>query len=190
MNPFEAYKTYLAVKNHFDREGYDYFKYAGKVPAKIDSFYARKDRYFFEKLARKKDLVNFLVANFIENDKVYSRDLTQDEAEKVYREWLNRTQSLSYKFEQDLDLIDDLRASIRVNDGQHPELLRLCMSKRISIETLIVLDSLVGFVEKWDEKIEDRILWPTIKKKLIKYRPFLKLDLQKFGTILLKKYKK
>jgi hypothetical protein len=192
MKPFEAYTTYLAVKNHFDREGYDFFKYHGKVPAKIDSFYARKDRYFFEKLARTHgaDLIEFLVSNFIENDKVYSRDLTQDDAERVYREWLNRTQSLSYKFEQDLDVIDDLRASIKVKDGQHPELLRLCMSKKISLETLIILDSLVGFIEKWDEKIEDRILWPTVKKKLMKYRPFLKLDLQKFGAIVLKKYKK
>ena len=49
MTPFDTYKEYLAFKNHFTREKYDYHKYGGRSKAKIESFYKRKDRYFFEK---------------------------------------------------------------------------------------------------------------------------------------------
>lgn len=190
MKPFEAYTTYLAVKNHFERDGYDYFRYHGKITAKVESFYARKDRFFFEKLARREDLVDFLVANFLENEKMYARDLTHEEAEKVYRDWAKRTQSLTYKFEQDLSQIEDLKSVLAVREGQHPELLKMMMSNRVSIETVIVLEALIGFIQNWDDKIEDKVIWPPLKRKLRKYRPFLKFDHKKFKDIVLNKYKK
>ena len=54
MTPFEVYKTYLALKNHFTQAKYDYNKYCGKVRASLNSFYKRKDRFWFEKLSRQK----------------------------------------------------------------------------------------------------------------------------------------
>ena len=53
--PFDAYKSYLSLKNHFTKEKYDYHKYCGKSRATVQSFYKRKDRFWFEKLARNKD---------------------------------------------------------------------------------------------------------------------------------------
>ena len=53
--PFDAYKQYLSLKNHFTKEKYDYHKYCGKSRATVQSFYKRKDRFWFEKLARNKD---------------------------------------------------------------------------------------------------------------------------------------
>ena len=53
MAPFETYKQYLAFKQHFTRKNYDYFRYAGKSRASLNSFYKRKDRYFFERCSRK-----------------------------------------------------------------------------------------------------------------------------------------
>ena len=38
---FDAYCLYLAINNHFNTESYDYFKYNGKVPAKIQAFLKR-----------------------------------------------------------------------------------------------------------------------------------------------------
>jgi hypothetical protein len=35
MTPFEVYKKYLALKNHFTKDSYDYFKYGGKVSASV-----------------------------------------------------------------------------------------------------------------------------------------------------------
>lgn len=190
MKPYEAYTTYLAMKNHFEKDGYDFFRYGGKVTAKVESFYARKDKYFFEKLARKDDLVNFMMANFLEKEKVWSRDLVQEDADKIYRDWVKRTQSLSYLFSEDLEKIEDIKAALAVHDGQHPELLRLMMSHKVSVETVIVLESLIGFMKNWDEKIEDAVIWPSQRRKLKKYRPFLKFDPKKFGDMVIKKYRR
>ena len=190
MSPFDAYRTYLALKNHFEKDGYDYFKYNGKMPVKIESFYARKDKYFFEKLARKDDLVNFLVANFLEKEKSWSRELTHEEADRIYKDWIKRTQSLTYKFKEEIELVDDLKEAIAVKDGQHPLLLKLYLQKKISPESLIIVDSLAGMIKMWDDKIEDTIIWPLVRRKLTKYRPFLKFEKKKFGEMLLQKYRK
>lgn len=188
MKPFEAYTTYLAMKMHFERDGYDFLKYGGKVSAKVESFYARRDKYFFEKLAKKDDLVHFLLANFLENDHAWSRELAQEEADKIYRDWVKRTQSLTYKFKEDLDKIDDLKAAVQVEDGQHPLLLKMYMQKRIMPETIIVIDALAGIINMWSEEIQDTVVWPPIRRKLVKYKPFLKFDKAKFRDILIDKY--
>ena len=68
MVPFDTYKTYLALKNHFTKDSYDYHKYQGKSRASLQSFYKRKDRYWFEKLSRQKEdkeVIDFFVANFV-----------------------------------------------------------------------------------------------------------------------------
>ena len=54
MMPFDSYKTYLSLKNHFTKDSYDYFKYCGKSRASLQSFYKRKDRMWFEKVSRQK----------------------------------------------------------------------------------------------------------------------------------------
>ena len=48
MMPFDAYRCYLSLKNHFTKEKYDYHKYCGKSRATVQSFYKRKDRFWFE----------------------------------------------------------------------------------------------------------------------------------------------
>ena len=68
MTGFEVYKMYLALKNHFTTDTYDYVKYRGKVNASEKAFEERRDRYFFKKLATKYDgseVLNYFVANFM-----------------------------------------------------------------------------------------------------------------------------
>ena len=48
--PFDAYRCYLSLKNHFTKDHYDYIKYRGKTRATHQAFYKRKDRFWFEKL--------------------------------------------------------------------------------------------------------------------------------------------
>ena len=55
MMPFDAYRCYLSLKNHFTKDHYDYHKYRGKTRATVQAFYKRKDRFWFEKFARKKN---------------------------------------------------------------------------------------------------------------------------------------
>ena len=53
MNSFEVYSTYVALKTHFSRKTYDYFKYNGTVKVSIEKYNKRPDKYFFEKIAKK-----------------------------------------------------------------------------------------------------------------------------------------
>ena len=188
-NAFEAYQTYLALKQHFTRDGYDYFRYGGKVNARLSSFESRKDKYFFYKLAKHKDLEHFLVANFVDKDVSWVRDLLGTEAEQIYNEWLRRQQSLSYIFKNDLDKMrDDLNENLLVHDGQHPHLLNLYMTHDICLESLIIMNDIMNFFKMWNKKIEEDIIWPDVHRKCAKYKPFLRYDRAHFKKMLRERF--
>jgi hypothetical protein len=189
MTPFESYKTFLAVKNHFTTDNYDYIKYNGKIGASQTSFETRKDKYQFYKLSKHKDPLKYLVANFVDGDLKWVGDLFNDDSEKVYSEWLMRQQSLTYIFEQDLNkLLTDFDTNVIVKNGQHPYLLKQYLRRQISIETIIILNDILGFFSHWNKKIEDTVLWPSIYKKLSKYKPFFHYDAFKCRKILKDKF--
>ena len=110
--PFDAYKCYLAMKNHFTKDNYDYQKYRGKVRATNQAFYKRKDRFWFEKFARQKndkEVEEFFVSNF-----VYTTDPATmwigemiKEGENRYIDWKKRIQSLSYIFKEEANTLFD-----------------------------------------------------------------------------------
>ncbi len=108
MMPFDAYKQYLSLKNHFTKEKYDYHKYCGKSRATVQSFYKRKDRFWFEKLARNKDdkeVIEFFVSNFItctDPSKLWIGEMMR-EGEGRYTAWKKRNQSLSYIFKGEIE---------------------------------------------------------------------------------------
>ena len=107
VTPFEAYQTYLSIKNHFSSPRYDYFKYGGRSRAKITAFNKRKDKYWFEKTSRKypdKDIVNFLVSNFVTANNPSSLWIGEiiNSGERTYSEWSRKQQSLSYIFKEQI----------------------------------------------------------------------------------------
>ena len=100
VDPFSCYKTYLGLKNHFTKQKYDYHRYGGKSRASLDSFYKRRDRYFFEKLSRQKnddEVVEFFVASFTSADDPQSLWIGEivRNGEQNYTDWKKRLQSLS-----------------------------------------------------------------------------------------------
>ena len=54
MMPADAYRCYLALKNHFTKDLYDYHKYRGKTRATNQAFYKRKDRFGLRNLQDKR----------------------------------------------------------------------------------------------------------------------------------------
>ena len=68
VTPFEVYQKYLSLKQHFNRNEYDYFKFKGKVRASESSFEKRKDKHHFirlSKIYKEEELTKFLVSNFV-----------------------------------------------------------------------------------------------------------------------------
>lgn len=194
MTGFEAYKLYLALKSHFTSKTYDYFKYNGVTRAKFESFEQRKDKYFFTKLAKKKDAMGFLVSLFVYGKKdMWIGDIVKnEEIDELYLKRQKIKESISYVFSNDLDKLDqDFLKNIKVVDGQHPYLLNLLLGEHINIETFIILNDLIKFVPYWNKHIEDQAIWPEVRLKCKKYQPFmeynrdkcLKIFVDRFGPI-------
>jgi len=190
---FDAYKTYLALKQHFT-SNYDYFKYNGKVRAKVESFLKRKDKFFFRKLQKKyskDELVEFFVSNFIINGDNWIGSLISQESENNYTTWRKNIESITYRFSDDIrfltDFCDDNGISandlIIIENGDHPTLLRFHLQNKISIETLIILNEVLGFTRYWNAKLDD-IIWDEKKKLVYNYRSFVKYDLDKCKQIV------
>ena len=186
---FDVYICYLALKRHFT-SSYDYFKYNGKVNARIDAFENRKDKFFFFKLAKRKDYKDFLIANLVANPEVWIGDLVDSEtANDNFMQWSKRQQSLSYVFGNELDELDeDFNTNFVVEDGQYPRVLSLYNMKRVSIETLVILNDLTKCFKYWDKAINDTIVYPSINNIVKTYGPFLNYDKVKMRKICLDKY--
>ena len=186
MTPFEAYKLFMAIKMHFTQPTYDFFKYHGKVNANLDSFNRRKDKYHFAKLAKLKDAIGYLVAQYTAgNFNGWAGDLFTEEAERTYTQYLGRQQSITYNFQSDLGKLEEgFISKFKVKDGQHPEALVMFRRGNISIETFTILNNHLNFFQLWDTRIDDTVLWPSIRERCLKYRPFLHYDKAKIKSIL------
>lgn len=190
---FAAYALWNALKLHFTSNSYDYFKYHGKTNVSKQSFTIRKDKYQFYKLSRKynlEELRDFYVANFMASNGNWVGDMTGPDGEEIYQKWQKTQQSLTYTFENDIiGLFESSGNCLHVDNGNHPVLLREVMQGVVSLETLCIMDDVMNFLPMWSKKIEDDILWPDWKMRIIKYKPFLHYDKDKFKRILKEKYK-
>ena len=191
MMPFDAYRCYLSMKNHFTKDKYDYHKYRGKSRATVQSFYKRKDRFWFEKLARNKsdqEVVEFFVSNFItctDPGKLWIGEMIKD-GEGRYTEWKKRNQSLSYVFKEETESLfsdGDFDSMFAMDGTRHPQILKEYLRKNISIETLVILDKVLGFRENFDSHLKDPV-WETVSMRMKKYSPFLNIDVQRYKQIL------
>jgi hypothetical protein len=186
---FKAYIDYLALKRHFETDGYDYQKYRGKVKASIDSFRTRPDAFFFQKLTRQEDFHEKLLANIVVNPKVWIRDIVDEQGEEVYLAWKKRIESLTYTFQQDLNkLNDDYKSNYVVNSGQHPKLMSLFLQKQISLETFTILFHISKVSSYWEKEIVDKFIARDIMRLIKKYYPFLQIDEKKFSQIVKNKF--
>lgn len=190
LTAYDTFCLYMALKNHFSSKSYDFFKYGGKMRINKETFLNRKDRFQFQKLCRLYDdtqMKDFLVANFVQSNEWVGK-LLDDDAAQVYQDFIKRQQSLSYNFQNEINnafnkvsKVSDLFA---VKSGEMPKIIELHMQGDVSIETLILLNAFVGFFNKFDEKMADDFIWPKLRMKCDKLRPFLNFDKEKIKNIL------
>ena len=188
---FQAYALFQSIKLHFTSDSYDFFRYNGKTNVSKDTFANRKDKFVFYRLSRKynyQDLRDFYVSNFLVKDVNWVGDIANAEGEENYKLCQKRNQRLTYEFEQDiiriLEQADNPDELVTVPSGGYPALLQGAMQNSISIETLVILNSIMNFFPMWSKKISDDIIWPTYQRKCLRYEPFLQYDKEKFKTIL------
>lgn len=190
MVPFDCYKTYLALKNHFTKDNYDYHKYCGKIRATLQSFYKRKDRFWFEKISRNKtdkEIVDFFVSNFVSCDDPQSLWIGEiiKTGENNYTNWSKKIQSLSYIFKEEVSLFnkDNFNDMFEITGNRHPKILKDHIQGKISLESMIILDRILSFKTDFDKKLKDPV-WELVSIKMKKYSPFLNTDVFRYKQIL------
>ena len=190
MMPFDTYKTYIALKNHFTQPNYDYQKYCGKIKASVQSFYKRKDRFWFEKLSRNKtdkEIEDFFISNFVmasDPTNLWIGNIIRD-GDRNYTEWQRKIQSLSYVFKEETEnlfLENKFQEVFECKTG-HPKILKSFLSGKISLETLVICDRIFLFGKNFDKKLKDPI-WEIVGLKMKKYSPFLNIDVLRYRKIL------
>ena len=195
MNPSEVYRNYLAFKNHFTKEKYDYFKYGGRSRASESAFNKRKDRYFFERMSRKKsddEIKEFFLANFSQasdSNQVWIGPII-DGGEKVYKQWVEHKENLFETFKSNSECMMDTYNYDEFFDCKkgHPPILREYLGGKLSIEELIIYDIIFSYVKNYDKKLLDPV-WETVSLKIRKYRPFLNIDISKYKNYLIQRVK-
>ena len=190
MRGYDLYCMYQAIKLHFTSENYNFFHYDGKTRVSIEAFEKRRDKYFFHRLARKYDdreMVGFLVANFVHSDDNWAKSLVEESAESTYTEWKRITDSMSKVYLEDLQRVfpepKEFNNIFKVEDGQFPKLLVSFMQKEVTLETMVILNNIFDFIRIWDKKISDDIIYPKLSRKIRKYGSFLTVDVSKYKTL-------
>ena len=198
MNGFEVYKIYLAVKLHFTSKArsYDFHRHLGKTTARLETFTKRRDRYFFHKLSKSYNsntIVDYFVSNFVTNTNLWVGDIIGKTGDDNYKQWSKKIEALHYYYEQDIDYIleqghefDDLFKSI---NGQHPPILKMFLSKKINFETVLILDDILSFTKQLNKNISEKVLWPKLYDRMIRYKSFLNYNLTKYKMTLKRKLK-
>ena len=193
VTPYEVYQKYLSLKQHFNKKNYDYFKFQGKVRANESSFEKRKDKHHFirlSKIYKDEELTKFFVSNFVKSKDLWVGNATSPEGRSNYIAWKTKIQSLPYVFENELEEMFDENENFNdifnVEDGQHPPIVRHVFGEEVSLETFIVLDSILNFTSKFNEKIEETVIWPELYSMCNNYAPFVVVNKQKYVDILKK----
>lgn len=196
VHPYDAYAYYMAIKLHYERPGYDALKYNFKTSANQKAFMARKDKFYFAKLAKKFDtneeLIGYYVSNFMHGSK-WVGDLLES-GDNNYMEWKRYHESMKYRFSEDIGtLVDYIQARgtdfdslfTAEDDEQHPPIIKLLIREEISIETAVLLDKMIGYVKRLDKTITETLVWPELSLKIAKTKPFVNADLKELKKIVL-----
>ena len=190
MMPFDAYRCYLSLKNHFTKDHYDYHKYRGKTRATVQAVYKRKDRFWFEKFARSKndkEVEEFFVSNFIYSTHPATMWIGEmiKEGEGRYTEWKKKVQSLSYIFKEEVEnVFEEQKVDDAFNCSKgHPPILKSYLGGDTSLETMVICDIIFGYGKDFDKRLTDPV-WETVSRKIKKYKPFLNINVPRYKKIL------
>jgi hypothetical protein len=199
---FSAWVVYQGIYAHFTRD-YDYFKFNGKGNwNSVDSMqrsFAKQEvngnfsmqRKIFKDIGKeftnKEALIYFYLSQFT-NGVVYPTHFDSD----FYDEYTERMNNFDFTIKKDMMEVKRYLDKFEVNfddifkvDGiNHPTILKMGLSKTISLETVAVLDMILNFVSNIDKTLDDP-LWSDQSKLVKNYKPFLSVDINKQKKIIM-----
>lgn len=190
MTGYQACCLYRALKLHFTTD-YDFHKYKGKIKYTVSQYHKNKHIFVYDKLATKysgDELRLFFVSNFLHDETIWIQDLLSQESYENYLNFCKKKQSLSYIFQNDLLNIfseENHKKLFKCENNDFPLLLTKMLRNEVCTETVVIMDDFMDFIPKWNKNIKDDFIWPRIKTKMLKYKPFLEYDKSKFKRTLI-----
>lgn len=165
LNEEEVCQAYFAIKAHFDREGYDIFKYHGG--GRFPPLEGRRDRYSYVRLAKKEDPYGLIVAAVYRNPKAWSGEIINADSEEFLTNWLAYEQSINYRFLSDLRRLSDHGDSVHdffvVEESRPPALIDFVNDGLIDIQTMLQLAAGFKVWDYWRNNVSP-ILKPNINR--------------------------
>lgn len=182
MTPLEAFRVYMAVKLHFETDGYDYHRYRGEVSsARQSTLDKNRARAMFMRLARMRDVEGRMVAECVRTCPLGRRVWVGDVlgGEDCYQGWAARRDRLMYRLRDEMSAnrVDDLRSFLSVGpEAPWPRIVSAYMRGEVSPETLVAVAASIGLVDRWRAQVDEPAVWPGIDRLLRKYPAFLDFD--------------
>jgi len=181
MEPLEAYKIHVAVKNHFwgkyDQKKYpnmfkDRYKFGRAIAMPQHKFEAKIGLPGMFKMVcdkyKKDEFVALSVANAAAGEKKCGMPYGI-ESHQIFKAWEARKDRISYTFGQDLEVILNSEEKLMGTNNDHPVEIRLLLGKHISIESVVILNQILPFI---DDYLGDLLIGDTCL--LVKrYEPFV-----------------
>lgn len=184
MNGFKAFKYYLAIKLHFTSPKFNVFVNRGHIKGSYQKFLLRNDYMLFEKVAKMypadKDFIQYVASNYMYNHPNMIYEIEQGTAN--YKEYIRRKQSMTRIFQNDLDTIINSGAQYDFSGSKIPDVLKLFLGGKISIETVVILDQLDGITEQLRQNDHIALLLNNDLLRIEKARGFVKYDVYKIMT--------
>ena len=187
-----------ALPIYFTSDSYDAIKYNYKTSARQKSFLARKDRYFFARVAKqyseRQQLIEFYVSNFTKWGRLntFGQDKAYDE---TYAAWTRRMDAFQYYFGEDMDRLAEhcRKNGMRFDDllvpkGNAVPIVQLWANEVVSLESIVALNQLTHFMDRANKSVKETIFWPEFYRKVYKYSPFIRVDAKKVRAIVLSRF--
>lgn len=196
MTPLEVFRTYVAVKLHFSDPGYDYVVKKEAVRVTQASLDKRRDKAFFDNVARslpeKPQVLQFFIANFVDSPDAWIGDLVMGGGYDVYDGWKRRISNIGSEMSYDLNNMRDLLAKENLTWEQalspargYPIPFKLYRKKMICPETFVLIDRLSGFCDKMTQSGMTDLIWRDTTFRMHKYSRFLvTITTERYGHLL------
>jgi ABC-type Fe3+/spermidine/putrescine transport system ATPase subunit len=147
----------------------------------------KENLLFVNPRASDEEIINFFVSNFASCDDPQSLWIGQiiKEGEETYTNWMRRKQSLSYIFKEEVSILNskNFDEMFSIQGNKHPLIIKNYLQKKISLETLIILNNILEYTKEFDKKLQDPV-WEFVSMRIEKYSPFIHIDSNKFKSIL------
>lgn len=190
---YKDFKTYMALKLHFDpANSYDYFKYNGVIKVSEASFQSRKDStrfYAFERKIKDRDAKDVLLAYALKHYKVdwigkinSSPDLL-DNADNYTRLLDNIYEELEV-YCRALFTMGDHPFDCFKSDGRDsfPIIVNEVIAERLPKPIYVVLNKALPFHHRF--QIDDPIIFDELDYILRQYEGFVDVDAERCRSII------